>query len=311
MADSQWQRRSGSMRAVCCDLCGQDNAIEFAVINNARIVRCCSCGLVYVNPRPDVCDLALSYEKYYGDGQSLAAASSWNVGSQHAFAGTLRLIRTYHSSGKLLDIGCGGGFFLDMARRYGYEPYGIELDKDACDFAADKFGLNVFHGHLANANFAENLFEVITILNVLEHVDSPRDMLGEVLRVLKPTGLVVLVVPNLVFGLPLLRLYTLASKFHKTYDIWHVSVFAVPTHLYLFTPETLRALLIKSGFDCIRITNAIPVDNPGLPIKTVLKRLIYYSASAVTKLSGRALVLSYSMIATAIKPQAQETIAGG
>ena len=298
------------MHTVCCNLCGQDNAVELAIINDTRIVRCCKCGLVYVNPRQDH-DLALSHEEYYGDGWVLAEASHWNVGSTCAFVETLRLIRIYQSSGKLLDIGCSGGFFLDMARQYGYEPYGIELDRSACDFAADKFGLDVSHGCLFDAKFAEDFFEVVTIQNVLEHVDSPRDMLGEVLRVLKPGGLVVVVVPNLIFGLPLLSLYNLVLKFHKTYDIQKVSVFTVPEHLYLFTPKTLRALLTQAGFDSIHITNAMPVDNPRFPVRTILKHLVYHSSSVVTKLSGGMLVLSYSMTSTAIKPQTQEVITEG
>jgi hypothetical protein len=101
------------------------------------------------------------------------------------------------------------------------------------------------------------------------------------------------------------------SKFHKMqHDVrMNISVFHVPSHLYLFTPKTLRTLLMQAGFDGVRIANAIPVENPGMPIKTILKRLVYYSTSAVTKISAGVLVLSYSMISVAIKPGTQKAIA--
>jgi 2-polyprenyl-3-methyl-5-hydroxy-6-metoxy-1,4-benzoquinol methylase len=294
------------MHQVCCDLCRQDNAPELAIIDGTRIVRCSNCGLVYVNPREDL-DLALSHEEYYGDGTFLREPSHFNVGSRQAFAANLRSARAYQPSGRLLDVGCGGGFFLDLARQQGYEPYGVELDKDGCAFAANKLSLDVFHGTLLDAKFQEGFFNVVTILNVLEHVDSPIDVLRETLRVLKPGGVVTIVVPNLIFGLPFLRLRELATNIcsAKALDrkIKLISVFDIPEHLYLFTPKILRMLLKEAGFETIVVTNAPVIENPGSFGRTVLKRLVRYGAAVMCNLSGGTLLISYSIECIGIKPR--------
>jgi len=295
------------MKYVKCNLCGSEKNAELLVINNYRIVKCCVCGLTYVNPKADAGELQQLYESYYtGSGSCvLEAPVCCNQGSMRFFSRLLRDCKRLCPTGKILDIGCGGGFFLNMAREAGYSPFGLERSKAACDFAAETLGLQVFWGTLQEARFPEASFDIVTILNVLEHVEDPHDTLLLVNRLLRPEGLLVVTVPNLLFGLPALHLFRWLGKQRmlqiKNDYLLRISVFHVPWHLYLFTPYTLRALLIASNFTDVKIRNAVPVSNPGSTLRTVQKEVIYQASNSISSLSLGKLLMSYSITALARK----------
>ena len=291
------------MQNVLCDLCGEDQVRELAVIISARIVKCMQCGLGYVNPResPDV--LARIDEEYYGDGKIIEEVSHFNVGSTRLFLHTLKLISRCRPSGRLLDIGSGGGFFLKLAREYGYTAFGVEVDEDGCVVARRHGGLNIVHGTIFSAQFDTAFFDAVTLLNVLEHIESPSAVLKEVSRVLKPGGVLVVTVPNLLFGLVLLRCYDFVTTVHRVRDFRNdFGVFHVPEHHYFFTPATLRAMLAELGFQSIKVTNAIPINNPGFPVWTAFKYLSYWVSSVVTVAAAGALIPNYSITVTARRP---------
>jgi 2-polyprenyl-3-methyl-5-hydroxy-6-metoxy-1,4-benzoquinol methylase len=291
------------MENVLCNLCGKDQARELAVINSTRIVTCTLCGLGYVNPRESSDVLARIDEEYYGDGKILEEASHFNVGGTPLFLHTLKQIGQYKQSGRLLDVGSGGGFFLKHARDHGYTPYGVEVDEDGCVVARRHGGLNIVHGTISQAQFENDFFDVVTILNVLEHIDSPSDLLNEVRRVLKPDGLLVVSVPNLIFGLGLLRFYDIVSRVPRVRDFRNdFGVFHVPEHHYFFSPATLKAMLTKLGFQNIKVSNAVPINNPGYPLWTAVKYLSYWVSNAVTFATAGALIPNYTITVTARRP---------
>jgi 2-polyprenyl-3-methyl-5-hydroxy-6-metoxy-1,4-benzoquinol methylase len=291
------------MQNILCNLCGEDQPRELAVINSTRIVTCSRCGLGYVNPResPDV--LARIDEEYYGDGKILEEASHFNVGGTPLFLHVLRLISRHKPSGKVLDIGSGGGFFLKLAKEHGYTPYGVEVDEDGCVVARRHGGLNIVHGTIFDAKFDTAFFDAVTTLNCLEHIDNPSDLLNEVKRVLKPGGLLVVSVPNLIFGRGLLRFYDIVSTVGRVPDFRNTfGVFHVPEHHYFFSPATLKAMLSKLGFEDIKVMNAYPIRNPGYPVWTAFKYLSYYVSSAVTFATAGALIPNYTITVTARRP---------
>jgi 2-polyprenyl-3-methyl-5-hydroxy-6-metoxy-1,4-benzoquinol methylase len=287
---------------VLCNLCGEDQPRELAVINSTRIVKCRRCGLGYVNPRESSEVLARIDEEYYGEGQLLEEASHFNVGGAPFFRHILRLIARQHKSGTVLDIGSGGGFFLKMARDHGYTCYGVEVDEDGCKVARRHGGLNIFHGTLHGAEFADGFFDAVTILNCLEHIENPAELLKEVKRILKPGGTLVVSVPNLIFGMGLLKFYKVVSlvgvpDFRNTFG-----VFCVPEHHYFFAPSTLMAMMKKVGFEDTRVMNAAPINNPGYRLWTACKYLSYWASSLVTFATGGALIPNYTMTVTARRP---------
>jgi 2-polyprenyl-3-methyl-5-hydroxy-6-metoxy-1,4-benzoquinol methylase len=156
-----------------------------------------------------------------------------------------KLIAKHKRKGKLLDIGCGTGYFPNFMQHTGWDVTGIEPDKSARSFAQSHFGLTVYPedelNQLPNAQF-----DLITMWHVLEHVYQPHQRLVAVHNLLKKDGIAVIAVPN-----------------HDAWDAKHYGPFwaawDVPRHLYHFNKKSLLFIAEKVGFQCLNI-HPMPFD---------------------------------------------------
>lgn len=138
----------------------------------------------------------------------------------------------FRKQGRLLDVGCGSGEFLEKMKSLGWEVYGVEIGKQGA-LAAQQRGLNVFHGTLDQAKFPNDYFDFIRFEHVLEHVPDPVATLKEARRILRPDGEIRLTVPNW---------NSWPAKWFGTY--WfHLDT---PRHLIWFSPKTLALAAQKS-----------------------------------------------------------------
>jgi len=141
----------------------------------------------------------------------------------------------YRGTGKILDVGCGGGSYLYRLKQWGWETYGVEPSETGAQ-QAQKLGLTVRHGSLQDAGFPDAFFDVVRLSNVLEHLSDPKATLQEISRILKADGLVYITVPNtrsLVFWLFQENWYALDS----------------PRHVISYCPKTLGTLCNATGFE--------------------------------------------------------------
>jgi SAM-dependent methyltransferase len=144
------------------------------------------------------------------------------------FAGTVDFIRRHRHTGRLLEIGCAYGFFLQEARRH-FEVAGIELAEDAAEHCR-RNGLRVLSGGVDEEKLAKlGQMDVIVLLDVIEHLPDPHETLSLCARHLRPGGIIVITTGD--FGSPLARL-TGAS--------WRLMT--PPQHLWFFTPVSLERL---------------------------------------------------------------------
>ena len=146
---------------------------------------------------------------------------------------------------KLLDIGAAKGVFLDIARKRGWEPMGIEPSEEDSGYAREAFKLPIFTGTLEEAKLPPNQFDAATMLDVIEHLKSPSETVAEAFRVLKPGGILLVFTPNhdsLIFLIShwLYRLSLGNFPLERLYPVVHV---------HYFTPKALSYLLGKSGFN--------------------------------------------------------------
>jgi 2-polyprenyl-3-methyl-5-hydroxy-6-metoxy-1,4-benzoquinol methylase len=156
-----------------------------------------------------------------------------------------RIIR----KGRILDIGCARGVFLSGMLENGWDTFGLELDEETASYAKNILGLNIKTGELADANFENDFFDVITIWHVLEHLPDPFLTITECKRILKPEGLLVIAIPNF---------DSLQAKiFGKHW--FHLDV---PYHLYHFNMKNLRLLLEKNSFKIIKMKHFSLEFNP-------------------------------------------------
>lgn len=108
----------------------------------------------------------------------------------------LKLCRTFGAQvGMLLDVGCAFGSMLEAGRLTGYHAYGIEISP-AAEYAK-QLGFDVFHGEVVNAPFPNGSFNVVTMIDVIEHFTDPRKALIQIRKLLAKKGILFIVTPNI------------------------------------------------------------------------------------------------------------------
>ena len=237
---------------ITCSICGIDDSELLLVKNTYNVVRCRRCDLVYLNPQPAEDELAGIYSSEYyhfsscDDQQRKKKLRKW--------VRRLRLIEKFANPGKILDVGCSTGLFLEVARRSGWEVYGTDISDEAVDYARRNYDVNVVAGTLQLVNFRSEYFDVITFFDSLEHMPDPLDSLEKANAMLKQDGLMVITTPNIGGMFPKLTYLFLA----KTLGIWQHPT--PPGHLYEFSVNTIQKLLKKAGFEVLGVlSEEIPV----------------------------------------------------
>ena len=192
---------------------------------------CKKCGLVRLYPMPTDLELVKLYNEDYFESCCYSVIDANRK---------LKYIESITHGKKILDIGCGTGQFLCIAKDRGWETYGIEPSAKASEYAQKKFGLKVLTKKLEEAELPDKYFDVITMWHSLEHIPDPSGSLQAINRSLKDNGLLVISLPNI-------------SSFDAKYygKLWRG--LSIPFHLYHYSPKTLRILLEKTGFDAIGI----------------------------------------------------------
>ena len=137
--------------------------------------------------------------------------------------------------GKMLDVGCGLGFVLAVYRERGWTPFGVEPNPVAARYAREVVGLPVHQGELLDARFPSGFVDVVLFRHTLEHMPSPSIELREAHRILRDSGVLVVMLPNA------------AGLDARLFGPWWVA-WDLPRHLYHFTPRTASALLARTGF---------------------------------------------------------------
>lgn len=225
--------------SVTCNLCGMSDSETLFVTKGYRLVRCAGCGLAYIANPPTTEELerlysaSASYHATLCDPHSAAFAQQDRIAGQH-----LQVVRNSASRGRLLDVGCSTGQFLDRASRAGFSASGMELNAASAEFARSHYGAEVARGTIHDA---AGSFDVLTMFDVIEHVPDPLGDLRRAFELVAPGGLIVLSTPNIDGLFPRLSL-----RVAKALDYWpHPEP---PYHLYQFSVATLGATLGKAGF---------------------------------------------------------------
>lgn len=203
--------------------------------------RCCGCGVLYMNPRLTGADLDAAYPDEYISHQpyrhkNLLSHILYRIRKDRICRAVLEYYP--HAAGKVLDIGCATGDFLDSMRWYGWDAYGIEPSPHAAAYARNVRHLNVFTGTLDDAPYEDATFDIVTLWHVLEHVPDPVGTLRHIHRLLKPDGLLVFAIPNI---------ESYEAKLFR--GAW--SGLDIPRHLFVFSPHSVEETLKRSDFETI------------------------------------------------------------
>ena len=233
------------MEKVICDLCGAD-VPDVLLKRDDRfsgqeftLVTCSHCGLIYLPSRPSQEELGHyypdDYEAYYLIENDRLGSVHWHL--QRALKIQLDFVEQHNpQKGDLLDVGCATGNFLKIAHDGGWQVTGIEPIDKAASIAREHYQLNVITGTLDEAQLETEAFDVITMWDVLEHLPSPKGTLLRCHELLKPGGMCVFSIPNLV-------------SFDRYLFGKHWIGWDPPRHFNLLTDRTLNQLLTITGFE--------------------------------------------------------------
>lgn len=221
-----------------CPACGAGLAEqrELGHKEGARFVRCASCDLMFVNPRPTRDWLSRRYA-YYGSRLFTVPEKLESDFAPGRYDGEIALLRGRH--GRLLDVGCATGAFVAAARDAGFDARGIDLSAESTRHGRERHGLALEAGDLTERAYPAGSFEVVTLWATLEHLPEPGAFLTEAHRLLAPGGVVAFSVPNH------LSLTQRLLGFRDRY----VGI----DHLNYFTAATSSRLLARFGFRVARV----------------------------------------------------------
>ncbi len=222
-----------------CAGCDHTETRPLLCARGGAYVQCSHCGLIRTTPLPLEQDLEARAE-YWSEHHHLKGDKlqrQFNpVLQELAYGKVLRAIAPYRQSGRLLEIGCAAGAFLDAARHAGWQTSGIELSKAAARYAREERDLDVHAGtvHTVDA-FGAGEFDAVVMLDVIEHVFQPAKLLTALQALLRPGGALVVMTPNA---------KGLGARWLR--QDWEAYI--PDDHLWLFDRGTLESACTKAGY---------------------------------------------------------------
>jgi SAM-dependent methyltransferase len=196
---------------------------------------------------------------------------------------------------------------LRCMKEKGFSAFGIEPSGSGSDYARDMHGVDIYHGMIEDYLFVNrgHLFDVITLLNVLEHLTDPVRTLSQLRQVLSSDGVLAIVVPDARFHDLIGRLRRFAG-ISDPYGIERpkgfLSGFKLPDHLCSFQPRTIASLLKRSGFRAVTMESAPVVINPGF-CRSFVKLMVFWASRTLHFLTFRRLLVGYSTLVLARKTE--------
>lgn len=239
MSERNVKSNSSKTAVYTACVCGADQAVALGKKNNYAVVRCSKCGMVYVNPQPSQDELVSFYSKdYWRTHQEKLGLRSIEerVQDPHEYKyfqdvfAWMKARVQIEQGMKLLEIGCSHGIFCEMASRASLDVVGVEMDTEIAELTAQRTGLKIFSGGIANQSFQSGEFNFVAMFDVLEHFTNPVQELRRITEILRQDGWLYLSTPC-------------RDEFSAQADILAWGENKPPEHLFLFDYDGIASLL--------------------------------------------------------------------
>jgi 2-polyprenyl-3-methyl-5-hydroxy-6-metoxy-1,4-benzoquinol methylase/predicted RNA-binding Zn-ribbon protein involved in translation (DUF1610 family) len=217
----------------------------YATRETFELYHCNDCGFTFTQDAPVEAEIG----KYYASPDYISHSDTRKGAMNliYHWVRKLMLVRKAHlvekeagiKKGSLLDIGTGTGYFPHAMKCRGWKVEAIEKNAQARNFAEEHFGLYIKEDE-AIKQFAPASFDVITLWHVMEHLEHLDETWQQLLKLLKPSGVLIIAVPNC------------SSTDAKHYGCYWAA-YDVPRHLWHFMPKTIRLFSEKNGFKLVSL----------------------------------------------------------
>ena len=216
-----------------CPLCASQKIQSLPKFNGARLASCNECSFVFSERIPTGIELDQFYCEEYEVTSFLSKITI------NRYNELLDHFEKYRKTNRILDIGSGHGFFLETAKKRGWEVYGSDYAAGCVNVCKEK-GIEMHSGTMTPDAYHPEMFDVITSFEVLEHVYNPNEELGYLNSFLRKGGIMYVTTPN--FN------SVLRYRLGEQYDVINY-----PEHLTYFTHKTLIKAFEAKGFEKLNV----------------------------------------------------------
>lgn len=242
-----------NFKHVGCNICGQDRTEIIGKRSDpagdskqeADIVRCLECGLMYPNPMPLPDDTKV--QSNFGDPEKYFPGLI-TAGRIKKYERLLKVLeKETGRKGKILDVGCGRGEFLYAAKNSGWDGFGTDISKTFVKFGAEHFGVRAIAGDIRTLDIGEGPFDVVCLNSVIQYVSDPLGTLKRIYSLLNEGGSLYIEATNedaLVFAAA--DIFKSISEGRKATT--HLSPLFPSFQLYGFNKRSIGKALSLSGF---------------------------------------------------------------
>lgn len=212
-----------------CIVCGSSNIQPLKGYEVHTMVKCADCCMVFIQKIPTLQDLENHYKNYSYNKEVFVSPVTIKRYNE-----LLDEFEKYRQTGAMLDVGCGVGLFLAVAKQRGWEVYGTEYSEKAVSICEEK-GISMKLGKLDASAFRGKQFDIVTSFEVIEHINNPNEELTEINKLLRKGGLFYCTTPNF-------------NSLGRYYTGAHYNIISYPEHLSYYTPYSINFLARKHGF---------------------------------------------------------------
>ena len=250
-----------ALRDARCLVCQSADAEVRYRITRFSVLRCTACDQLYLWPLLDETEVQDLFSQLYTTGEGSVPELRDYYGYCYEDKPDNPLVQTYehwldrietvHAPGRILDIGCGTGLFLAVARRRGWEPFGVDECPEAIAHAREHFDLPVQEGAFSDLRVDAAEFDAVTMWDIIEHARDPIGLLGEARKRLAKGGIVGVTTPNQGSILDVV-----AGALYRTSGgriTAPLEKFYIEQHFLYFTEDSLQRALARAGLTSVRI----------------------------------------------------------
>lgn len=228
---------SAVFETIACPVCGSEAFTLLFIKQGENFVRCESCSLVLINPRPVFKEVLDTYNNQYSGNYAVKGEKKL----RRCRRWVSRVKKRYIDHGRWLDVGCSVGFVIKAAIEAGYEGYGADVEGWGIRYGREVLHLqNLGHGTLEEQNYPDHFFQVISLYDVIEHVPDLNSLAKELDRILAADGVIDIITPDI-------------GHWRTPRDLSSWNEIKPSEHLYYFDKNTLSKLLEKHGLKIVKM----------------------------------------------------------